>query len=309
MANGVLEVQPKFTIVGVGGKGSDIGVLQNHDRNHHRRHLVAADLPLGGMDTGDLAGSGIYYTEIGIGAPTMQYYVQVDTGSSSFWVNGISCKQCPHESSVVSKLTLYDPLESITSRAVQCDDVFCTSKHWGVQPDCNRSSKCPYYFAYGDGGATVGWFYKDLVHYDQLSGNNGQTQPTNASVIFGSAAQISGSLNISEWAVNEIIGLSNSNDTVLSQLAAAGKTKKIFSRCLDSRKGGGIFAIGEVVEPKVKTTPLVNNKSKYHLVNLKSINVSNTTLQIPDNILETTNTKGTMIDSGTTLVYLLLIGN
>uniref|UniRef100_J3LWT7 Peptidase A1 domain-containing protein n=2 Tax=Oryza brachyantha TaxID=4533 RepID=J3LWT7_ORYBR len=301
MANGVLEVRRKFPIIGRGGKSSDIGVLQTHDRSRHCRRLEAADLPLGGVGAD---GSGIYYTEIGIGAPAMQYYVQVDTGSSSFWVNGISCRQCPRESSVVSKLTLYDPLESVTSRAVQCDDVFCTSKQSAVQPNCSRSSKCPYYFSYGDGGATAGWFYKDLMHYRQLSGNNGQTQPTNASVIFGCAAQNSGSLNITELAVDGIIGFSNSNNTLLSQLAAAGKTKKIFSHCLDSRNGGGIFAIGEVVEPKVKTTPLANNQSKYHLVNLTSIDVDNTALQIPANIFGTTDSKGTMVDSGTALAYL-----
>ena len=44
---------------------------------------------------------------------------------------------------------------------------------------------------------------------------------------------------------------------MLSQLAAAGKVKRIFSHCLDTINGGGIFAIGDVVQPKVKTTPLV----------------------------------------------------
>lgn len=44
---------------------------------------------------------------------------------------------------------------------------------------------------------------------------------------------------------------------MISQLAASGKVKKIFAHCLDSIKGGGIFAIGDVVEPRVKTTPVV----------------------------------------------------
>jgi hypothetical protein len=44
---------------------------------------------------------------------------------------------------------------------------------------------------------------------------------------------------------------------MLSQLAVASKVRKIFSHCLDTVNGGGIFAIGNVVQPKVKTTPLV----------------------------------------------------
>ena len=61
----------------------------------------------------------------------------------------------------------------------------------------------------------------------------------------------------SEEALDGIIGFGQSNSSVLSQLAASGKVKKIFSHCLDNIRGGGIFAIGEVVEPKVSTTPLV----------------------------------------------------
>jgi hypothetical protein len=44
---------------------------------------------------------------------------------------------------------------------------------------------------------------------------------------------------------------------VLSQLAASGMVKRIFSHCLDKSNGGGIFSIGEVVEPKINMTSLV----------------------------------------------------
>lgn len=52
---------------------------------------------------------------------------------------------------------------------------------------------------------------------------------------------------------------------MISQLAAAGKVKKIFAHCLDSITGGGIFAIGDVVEPKVKTTPVVPHQYVFWL--------------------------------------------
>jgi len=63
----------------------------------------------------------------------------------------------------------------------------------------------------------------------------------------------------SEEALDGIIGFGQENSSVLSQLAASQKVKKIFSHCLDNIRGGGIFAIGELVEPKVRTTPLVPN--------------------------------------------------
>ena len=60
-------------------------------------------------------------------------------------------------------------------------------------------------------------------------------------------------------AIDWILGFGQANSSVLSQLAAAKKVPKIFAHCLDTDRGGGIFAIGDVVRPRVKTTPLVPN--------------------------------------------------
>lgn len=58
-------------------------------------------------------------------------------------------------------------------------------------------------------------------------------------------------------AVDGILGFGQASSSVISQLAAAGKVKKIFAHCLDGKNGGGIFTIGQVVQPKVNSTPLV----------------------------------------------------
>lgn len=60
--------------------------------------------------------------------------------------------------------------------------------------------------------------------------------------------------------VDGIVGLGRGNASILSQLASSGKVKKVFSHCLSGHKGGGIFAVGEVVDPKVNRTPLVPNE-------------------------------------------------
>lgn len=70
-------------------------------------------------------------------------------------------------------------------------------------------------------------------------------------------AQQSGELGSSQQALDGILGFGQSNSSMLSQLASAKKVKKIFSHCLDGSQGGGIFAIGEVVQPKVQTTPMI----------------------------------------------------
>lgn len=72
-------------------------------------------------------------------------------------------------------------------------------------------------------------------------------------------AQLGGDLGSSSQALDGILGFGQSDASMLSQLAAARKVRKIFAHCLDTVRGGGIFAIGNVVQPKVKTTPLVPN--------------------------------------------------
>ena len=70
----------------------------------------------------------------------------------------------------------------------------------------------------------------------------------------------SGQLSSDEAALDGIFGFGQANSSVISQLGASGKTKKMFSHCLDSVNGGGIFAIGQLVEPKLSTTPMIPNQ-------------------------------------------------
>ncbi|CAN6227644.1 unnamed protein product [Urochloa humidicola] len=293
---GVFQVRRKFPP----GGGGDISALRAHDGRRHGRLLAAADVPLGGL--GLPTDTGLYYTEIKLGTPPRTYYVQVDTGSDILWVNCISCDRCPRKSGLGLDLTLYDPKASSTGSEVSCNQEFCAATYGGKLPGCSANVPCEYKVVYGDGSSTTGFFITDTLQFDQVTGD-GQTQPGNGSVTFGCGAQQGGDLGTSNQALDGIIGFGQANTSLLSQLAAAGKVKKIFSHCLDTINGGGIFAIGDVVQPKVKTTPLIANMPHYN-VNLKSIDVGGTTLQLPAHIFETGDKKGTIIDSGTTLTYL-----
>ncbi|KAK9098850.1 hypothetical protein Syun_025895 [Stephania yunnanensis] len=97
-------------------------------------------------------------------------------------------------------------------------------------------------------------------------------------------------------ATDGILGFGQSSTSMISQLASAKKARKIFAHCLDSQNGG-IFAIGNVVQPKVQTTPLVANQSHYN-INLENIQVGK------DKITADELRSHAVIDSGTTLAYL-----
>ncbi|CAL5434664.1 unnamed protein product [Camellia sinensis] len=116
-------------------------------------------------------------------------------------------------------------------------------------------------------------------------------------------ARQSGDLGSSEDALDGILGFGKSNSSIISQLASSGKVKKMFAHCLDGVTGGGIFAIGHVVQPKVNSTPLVPNQPHYN-VNMTAVEVGRDFLNLPTDVFEIGDKKGTIIDSGTTLAYL-----
>lgn len=74
VAIGLFQVRHKFSIMGGGCKGSDIGALQTHDRNRHLRRLVAADFSLGGLG--------------GISTSSTGYMLQCSFGSIHFFLVG-----------------------------------------------------------------------------------------------------------------------------------------------------------------------------------------------------------------------------
>ncbi|KAI5012946.1 aspartic proteinase 36-like [Hordeum vulgare subsp. vulgare] len=298
-ATGVFQVHRKFRRA-AGEEGGNITAHLAHDVTRRGRLLDAVDVPLGGL--GLPTDTGLYYTKIEIGTPPKPFHVQVDTGSDILWVNCISCDKCPHKSGIGIDLMLYDPKGSSSGSTVFCDQGFCAATYGGKLPGCTASLPCEYNVMYGDGSSTTGYFVNDSLQYNQVSGD-GQTRHGSGRVIFGCGAQQGGDLGSTNQALDGIIGFGQSNTSMLSQLATAGKVKKIFSHCLDTITGGGIFAIGEVVQPKIKSTPLIPNMPHYN-VNLKSIDVGGTALQLPSHIFETGEKKGTIIDSGTTLTYL-----
>ncbi|XP_023739106.1 aspartic proteinase 36 [Lactuca sativa] len=293
-ANMVFQVQHKFN------KKFSLNQLKSHDTQRHGRLLAAADLPIGGDRSPTSAA--LYYTKITLGEPPNPYHVQVDTGSDLLWVNCIECETCPTRSDLGVPLLLYDPEGSCTSKKISCDDEFCTKTFDAPEnSDCKAGMPCQYACKYGDGSSTSGYFVSDNIHLAKVSGN-GQTTILNGNVTFGCGAKQSGELSSTEQALDGIIGFGQAKTSVLSQLASSKKIKKTFSHCLDGNKGGGIFAIGEVVEPKVKTTPILDDKTHYN-IELKSIDVNGENIKLPTSIFDFMKNEGAVVDSGTTLAY------
>ncbi|XP_024990655.1 aspartic proteinase-like protein 2 [Cynara cardunculus var. scolymus] len=294
-ANVVFQVQHKFA-----GNKRSLTELKAHDSVRHGRILSAVDIPIGGDSSPTLAA--LYFTKIRIGTPPKDYHVQVDTGSDLLWVNCVGCQKCPKKSDLGISLALYNPKASSSAKIVTCDQQICRSTHNAAISNCKVGKQCSYSVTYGDGSSATGYFVKDIVQVDRVSGDH-QTTSMNGNIAFGCGSQKSGDMGSSQAALDGILGFGQANSSMLSQLASAKKVKKIFSHCLDGSKGGGIFAIGEVVQPKVKTTPMIPDQEHYN-VEMKAIEVGGQVLRLPSGIFGPSGKRGIIIDSGTTLAYL-----
>ncbi|KAK9673483.1 hypothetical protein RND81_12G170300 [Saponaria officinalis] len=292
LGNAVFKVEHKFK----GGRKT-IRELRAHDQRRHGRFLATIDLPLGG--NGQPSDAGLYFTKVQLGNPPVDYHVQVDTGSDILWVNCAGCDNCPGKSGLGIKLNLYDPKSSSTANLINCDEKQCAMIYQGTLSGCASNMLCEYQVTYGDGSTTSGYFVEDTFHYDEMSGH--QQTTGNVSVVFGCGDKQSGQLSSTDEALDGIMGFGQANSSVISQLAAAGKVQKSFSHCLDNENGGGIFAIGQLVEPKLNSTPIIPNQPHYNVA-MKSIEVGGDVLKLSSDFSESN--RGVVIDSGTTLAYL-----
>uniref|UniRef100_A0A7N0VJP7 Peptidase A1 domain-containing protein n=1 Tax=Kalanchoe fedtschenkoi TaxID=63787 RepID=A0A7N0VJP7_KALFE len=299
-ANMVFEVKHRF-----GGRGWPLRDLRAHDLRRHGRLLASAppyafDVNLGG--NGNPVETGVYFGKIGLGTPPKDFYVQVDTGSDLLWVHCAGCHNCPTKSQLGVPLTFYNPKASSTAEVFSCESQFCIDQFNGKLQSCKAENPCNYRITYADESASMGFYVNDSVRLSQVTGDF-QTGWASGSVVFGCGSSQSGGLSSSNGALDGIIGFGQSNSSLISQLAASGKVKKIFGHCLDNIVGGGIFAIGEIVEPQVKSTPILPNMLHYNVA-LKSIEVGGNSLPISLDAYSGQGQGGAVIDSGTTLAYL-----
>ncbi|KAG5588730.1 hypothetical protein H5410_049164 [Solanum commersonii] len=292
---GVIKVNYKFS-----GSERTLTALKAHDEKRHLRLLAGVDLPIGG--TGRPDSVGLYYAKIGIGTPSNDYYVQVDTGSDIMWVNCVGCDQCPRRGYHGLELAFYNRKDSLSGKLISCGHQFCKDVNGGSVSGCYGNNSCYFNENYGDGSYSMGYFVEDVVQYDLVSGDL-QTNSTNGTVIFGCGGTQSVDLRSSDDALDGVLGFGKSNSSMLSQLASSGKVKKMFAHCLDGVNGGGIFAIGNVVKPKVTMTPLVPNQQHYN-VNMTAVEVGFQFLNLSAEVFTNGVNKGVIIDSGTTLAYL-----
>ncbi|KAJ6841131.1 aspartic proteinase-like protein 2 [Iris pallida] len=286
--------------------------LRSRDRSRHGRLLQGAARDSGVVDF-PIDGSynpytiGLYFTRVKLGNPPKEFYVQIDSGSDILWVTCTPCTGCPSTSGLNIPLQSFDPGKSSTASPITCMDELCIAGMQTGEMQCPASisanSMCSFNSTYGDGSGSTGYYISDTMYFDTVT-ENGQTTNTSATVFFGCSTRLSGSLMQSDRAVDGIFGFGHNGLSVISQLSSAGVAPKVFSHCLKgSDDGGGTLVLGEIIEPGMVYTPLVQSQPHYN-VDLKSIAVNGQILDIDPSMFSISSSEGTIIDSGTTLAYL-----
>ncbi|KAK7277458.1 hypothetical protein RJT34_22471 [Clitoria ternatea] len=288
----------------------EVEALRARDRARHARMLGASvggvvDFSVRGTFDPYSIGYGLYFTKVKMGSPPREFNVQIDTGSDILWVNCNTCSNCPQSSGLGIELDFFDTVGSSSAVLVPCSDPICTSGVQGAAAQCSpQVNQCSYTFQYGDGSGTSGYYVSDAIYFDMIMG---QPPPANSSatIVFGCSTYQSGDLAKSDRAVDGIFGFGPGALSVVSQLSSRGITPKVFSHCLKGDgNGGGILVLGEILEPSIVYSPLVPSQPHYN-INLQSIAVGGQLLSINPAVFATSNNRGTIVDCGTTLAYLV----
>ncbi|KAI4299191.1 hypothetical protein L6164_032672 [Bauhinia variegata] len=253
--------------------------MREHDAaRHNRRALTALDFGLGGL----LDKNWLYYTKLRVGTPPVEYNLQIDSGSSIPWLMCHTNKDSPDKTDDGIEIKLYNPRKSSTSRLQRC-----------------QMDKCIDHTPFGDGSEMVGFFVWDILEFGRVN-KDFHTEKTSTQIRFGCGTRKSGDKAPPESI--GILGLSTDRESLISQLVEQEITKAEFAHCLDRSKGGGIFAIGEVVEPKVKTTTLYVDNVGHYVTSLTGFFVAGEYIDIP--LLTELKGLSAIIDSGASMSIL-----
>jgi len=239
---------------------------------------------------------GYYYASVYVGTPPKRFAVIVDTGST---ITYVPCSSCGSKCGPNHEDAAFDPSQSSTSNYLTCEDPSCQCGTPSC--GCNKSKQCTYSRTYAEGSSSTGILLQDLLALN----DGGQGAP----VAFGCETGETG--EIFKQQADGLIGLGDSSISIVNQLTKSGVIENKFALCFGSVEGQGALLLGDPDVPKaylgpkgLRYTPLLKSPQHpaYYNVGLKGIAVGKTLLIVDQ--LEYEQGYGTVLDSGTTFMYL-----
>ncbi|KAK6945450.1 Xylanase inhibitor, N-terminal [Dillenia turbinata] len=282
--------------------------LRLQDSRRHARILKgntngAIDFQVAGSFDPKIAG--LYFAKVKLGSAATELSLQIDTSSDLTWVTCKPCDNCPKSTVLGIQLNSYDPTSSTTASLVPCSSQTCASLSQSGSSGCSeQGSQCTYQLEYEDGSRTLGYYVNDRFAFSTIF-KNSLTGSTSAPILFGCSTHQDGQLTFTEAALDGILAFGPQTLSIVSQLSSQGIAPKAFSHCFrGDGVSGGILVLGQILEPSIIYTPLDLSRGKY-TVKMQSIAVNGQSLPIDPAVFSTSTGQGTIVDTGTTLVYLV----
>uniref|UniRef100_A0A803LI50 Peptidase A1 domain-containing protein n=2 Tax=Chenopodium quinoa TaxID=63459 RepID=A0A803LI50_CHEQI len=245
--------------------------------------LTAEDLEAP-VSSGTSLGSGEYFSRVGVGSPSKEYFMVIDTGSDVSWLQCQPCSDCYQQSDPI-----YTPSSSSTYSPLTCSTRECST----LEVSACRNSACLYQVSYGDGSYTVGEFVTETVSF----GTSGKIPKVaigcghdNEGLFVGAAG---------------LLGLGGGPLSLPSQIKATS-----FSYCLvdrDSPKSSSL-EFNSAKPADCVTAPLIkNNKlNTFYYVGLSGFSVGGQQISVPPTLFDVDEggSGGVIVDSGTAITRL-----
>ncbi|KAL1541725.1 protein ASPARTIC PROTEASE IN GUARD CELL 1-like [Salvia divinorum] len=236
------------------------------------------------VTSGIRLGSGEYFARIGVGRPSKDFYMVVDTGSDISWLQCQPCTTCYDQADPI-----FNPSASATYRPLPCAAPQCSA----LEVSACRTDSCLYQVSYGDGSYTVGNFATETVTF----GSTGSAPNVAIGCGHHNEGLFAGAAGL--------LGLGGGTLSLNSQIKAAS-----FSYCLVNRDSSSSSTL-EFNSPRAADAvlaPLLTNPrvETYHFVALTGINVGGRPVNFSPDLLSIggDGRGGVIIDSGTAVTRL-----
>ncbi|KAJ9521793.1 hypothetical protein QJQ45_024661 [Haematococcus lacustris] len=267
--------------------------LQGRTGFVRRRSLLrAAVMPVDGA----VREVGYFYVTLGLGTPSKDYQLIIDTGSTITYVPCSDCRHCGGS----HKHPPFDPAKSSTSTMLGCNTPKCNCG----TPNCQCfQSKCFYSRTYAERSSSEGFMLEDVMRFLDVEGSVASDSiAPEVRVVFGCEYTETG--EIYRQVADGILGMGNNDNALQSQLVQRNVIADTFSLCFGYPHGGTML-LGDVSLTRASEmvwTPLKPGwQAHYYTITVQQLLVGG--VAVASEPREYAQGYGSVLDSGTTFTY------
>ncbi|RZC67615.1 hypothetical protein C5167_011309 [Papaver somniferum] len=252
-------------------------------------------------------GIGQYFVQFRVGTPSKKFTLIVDTGSDLTWINcRYRCKKCTSRTRM-NDHRIFQAARSLSFKTIPCSSNLCKNLTFSLVTCPSKRDPCQYDYGYQDGSTAHGFYAYETV---TMSLTNGRKTRLHGVPIGCSYSTSTGTLGV----VDGVLGLGYNDNSFATK--ATSKFGNNFSYCLvdhlSPKNVSSHLTFGYSKHLVSGSSPPTNFQftniqaidGLYH-VNIVGISIGGLVLKIPSEIFSFQNQGGVILDSGSSLTFLV----